>query len=180
MYFLIYIFIFVYIYVTLRLSWHGWPVHECLADAWGIQPLDIHRLLKPHELCGSGFMIPCATAALLCLLSTVQFEEDKFSIPRSVPPAGFSFLKVPANGRCFLTALSLVTDSASQQRDTWGSYLRTHTGMPLDMVKGCVDHQRLVLEEACGFFLMDLYLPVIHILIVFWTWYRALFSHAMR
>ena len=77
--------------VTLRLSWHGWPVHSVFADAMQAPLLDASLLSRAHELTGSGFAIPCTTTVLLATLACIGLRSDD-RVPPQLPalvPEGF-------------------------------------------------------------------------------------------
>lgn len=136
-------------YLPLRLSWHGWPVSQPLAQAMGCKILDVNHLLKPHQLAGSGFHLGCAYLAWMSFLACVEFKEDCESVPRSLPPPQFKLIRVPQNGRCFLACLFLFTNSTTPAFAEWGTFLRSNTSMPLDLATGEVSQSQLKREERC-------------------------------
>ncbi len=140
----------------MRLSWHGWPVNDRLAAALGpnVSVLNTALLDKPHELVGSGFALPNSTVALLVLLASVELKCDAecSMIPRTIPEADpfpdHDILQVPQNGRCFISCLWL-SQASHRDKSEWAEFLRSSTGMPLDMKTGQVSRKRLLFEEQC-------------------------------
>lgn len=132
---------------VFRLSWHGWPVNHPLANALQLPLLNVHKLQKPHELCGSGFHLPCTVTALLCFLASVQVKDLCMSIPRPLKLNDWEVVQVPQNGRCFITCLHVLLQLQLKKQKQWANIPRTQTGMPLCLLSGIVDQKRLLEEE---------------------------------
>ena len=136
-----------------RLSWHCWPVHSELAEAWDCPVLDASRLLKAHELVGSGFFLPASVAAVGALLATAHLFQG---VPRiAPPPPTWTLIRVPQNGRCFVTCAYLKVRApmfAQGVLRAWATCLRSPTSMPLHVRTGEVWTQRLKEEEVCTLF----------------------------
>lgn len=141
-----------------RLSWHGWPVNEALAQEMGCGVLDVGKLHKPHEMCGSGFFLPCTFSALMSLLACAELTADKGTIPRSPAIPTFHRVRVCQNGRCFVTCVFLFSKCNRELQYQWLDILRSSTSMPLSNRSGEVDQKRLKHEEKC--FLSDAYIYI--------------------
>ena len=135
-----------------RLSWHGWPVSEALAQEMGCGVLDVGKLHKAHEMCGSGFFLPCTFAALMSFLACVELTADKCTVPRPLPIPTFHRVRVCQNGRCFLACIFLFRKCKKEFQYEWSAILRSSTSMPLSNRSGQVDQQRLKYEERCVLF----------------------------
>ena len=132
---------------------------EALAQEMGCGVLDVGKLHKAHEMCGSGFFLPCTFSALMSLLACVELTADKCTIPRSPAIPAFHRVRVIQNGRCFLACVFLFTKCKREFQHEWSAILRSSTSMPLSNRNGEVDQQRLKYEEKC--FLLDAYINVL-------------------
>lgn len=135
-----------------KLSWHGWPTHPALAGALvtGCPTLDTKLLKKPHELCGSGFALPCAASVLVSALASIQLGEATLQVarPLAMPVPGFRVHRVLQNGGCFLSALHIALAPLEDQT-LWTKFVRNDVSAPLDSKTGLVHRERLLYEEQC-------------------------------
>ena len=123
-----------------------------LAQTMKCPKLDVSMLQKAHEICGSGFMIPCTCMVLASFAASAEFLDDICFVPRSLSVSvnGFHVIPVPQNGRCFSTSLWLATRASDAQRCDWQSVLRSGTSMPISRRTGTVCQTRLKAEESCA------------------------------
>ena len=131
-----------------RLSWHGFAVNEALASVMQTPPLDVAALAKPHELAGSGWFLPCATAVLFSFLASVELKDDYPSIPRPLHDNTACLVETLQNGRCFVACLFLQMVASPQERRIWANQARNLTNAPLVLSSGQVDLGRLRYEES--------------------------------
>ena len=125
---------------------------EALAKAWEMKQLNVDHLLKAHELCGSGFFLPAAVSAVVCLMATVALDDFAVKVQRPLVAPGYLLVGIPQTGRCFVTALYVFTNATKFPKllDIWRRAVRSDTSMPLNLHTGEVNLRRLKEEEACS------------------------------